>query len=224
MNLSRAAFLLSVIKLEKATGRLYFWTFTFLTCQDDDVACAKWAEMCMNARRHFAGVHGLRVLELHDSHGIHFHLLLNKRFPIRRMLALAKPFGFGRIGVEAADDGAGDYLAQYLKPGQNAEDGLKKHRRRWGAFGGFKACRQVDVEYVSEYQANTFLLPKEPNFRQRLVVGKYSTFGSYADWPDVIRENCHVELAALGRGKSSAPRFAPHVWRGPGWAGKPECE
>jgi hypothetical protein len=185
MNNSRDAFLFSVQKLNQETGKLYLWTFTFRKAQNDDEALKAWNSFSSNGRRDFYGVHGLRVTELHKEHGIHFHLLLNKRFPVRRMLALAWPFGFGKVHVCLANMGSARYLAKYLTKQYKAQTYFKR-RRRWGTFGGFKATLCKDVTYDTSYTRNKVLLPEKPLTVHRLILGAFSGFGDFANWPPSV--------------------------------------
>ena len=86
----------------------------------------------------------MRVLELHDEHGCHFHVITNQRFPIRKILAFSERYGFGRMdvrGVPGADK-AIRYLCKYLsKP----RAGCLKGARLWSAFGTIERTRVKDV-------------------------------------------------------------------------------
>jgi len=191
---SKEAFLFSVQRLaSETTGPLFLWTFTFRNVpESDDWALDQWAKACMSGARDFKGVHGLRVCELHRDHGIHFHLLLNQRFPVGRMLEIFWPFGFGRIEVKEADIGAGEYMAKYLtKKGKLPFCG---RRRKWGAFGGFRPCRLKDVQVDSPATRNRFLMQglkfKTAGIRARAygVLFACSQFGDYREWPNSIKQ------------------------------------
>lgn len=191
---TKEAFLFSVERLLAETGELYLWTLTFREVpESDDWAMGQWQDACRDARREFKGVHGLRVIELHKNHGLHIHLLLNRRFSVERMLRIFWPHGFGRIHVCKADLAGGQYLAKYL--GKRFKERLFTGRRRlWAAFGGFRACRNKDVEYDGPMQRNKWLLSglRFAGAGQRAVaygaLMACSGFGDYADWPNVIKE------------------------------------
>jgi hypothetical protein len=80
------------------------------------------------------------VLELHEEHGCHFHVITNQRFPIRTILALGERHGFGRMDVRRVTDTAQavNYLCKYLsKPRARC----LKRARLWSAFGKIERTR-----------------------------------------------------------------------------------
>jgi hypothetical protein len=84
------------------------------------------------------------VLELHDEHGCHFHVITNQRFPIRKILAFSARYGFGRLHVQPVSDAtsAVRYICKYLsKP----RPGCLKRARLWSAFGSIERTRVKDV-------------------------------------------------------------------------------
>src|SRR5207244_12710251 len=87
---------------------------------------------------------GVRVLELHEEHGCHFHVITNERFRIEEILALGKRYGFGRTNVKRVTDAAQaiSYLCKYLsKPRVRC----LKRARLWSAFGKIERTRVKDV-------------------------------------------------------------------------------
>lgn len=87
---------------------------------------------------------GVRVLELHEEHGCHFHVIVNRRFRIQTILSLGKRYGFGRIDVRRVKDAeqAINYLCKYLsKPRVRC----LKRARLWSAFGKIERTRVRDV-------------------------------------------------------------------------------
>jgi hypothetical protein len=84
------------------------------------------------------------VLELHEEHGCHFHVITNRRFPIRKILNLAKRYGFGRIDVRPVTetDHAVRYLCKYLSKSRVP---CLKRARLWSAFGEIERTRVKDV-------------------------------------------------------------------------------
>ncbi len=87
---------------------------------------------------------GVRVLELHDEHGCHFHVITNQRFPIRKILAFGQRYGFGRMDVRSVPDveRAIRYLCKYLS---KSRPGCLKRARLWSAFGRIERTRVKDV-------------------------------------------------------------------------------
>lgn len=192
---SKEAFLFSVQRLWAETGEMYLWTFTFREVpESDDWALDQWVAACKKGARDFRGIHGLRVIELHKLHGIHFHLLLNKRFPIERMLRIFWPFGFGRIGVvKCGSCGAGNYLAKYLAK-QHRDKCFLGRRRRWGAFGGFRNCRCSDVEFGGVFSENKWIFAgarfgsQSQRARAYWALMGASMFGHVGEWPNSVKQ------------------------------------
>lgn len=112
---SRSAFEFTVRKMLRQNAKLYFWTFTFREVHSLKTAMGFWNQFLTLLKRklHFRGV---RVLELHEEHGCHFHVITNRRFPIRKILAFSERYGFGRMDVRAVPDAdrAIRYLCKYL--------------------------------------------------------------------------------------------------------------
>jgi len=137
----------------------------------------------------------LRVVKLHKERGMHFHLLLTKGFPVRRMLALAWPYKFGKVDVRRADLGAGQYLAKYLTKSYKSQNTMAR-RRRWGAFGGFKPCRCCDLEIISSYTRNAILLHSKTGGlcpkNKRQMLREFSLLGDYANWPVHFQQLYHA--------------------------------
>ena len=140
---SRAAFEFTVRKMLRQNPKLYFWTFTFRDVHSFKRAMQLWNQLLTLLKRKF-GFRGVRVLELHEEHGCHFHVITNRRFPIRKVLALRERYGFGRIDVRRVTDAdrAISYLCKYLS--KRREHCLKR-TRLWSAFGRIERTRVRDV-------------------------------------------------------------------------------
>lgn len=140
---SRTAFEQTVRKMERAGRKIYFWTFTFRDVHSLRFAMTLWNEFLTILKRkiEFGGV---RVLELHDEHGAHFHVVTNRRYKIRTMLALGNRYGFGRTHVERVTDVAGGiaYLCKYLS---KRRPPCLKSVRLWAAFGNVERTRVSDI-------------------------------------------------------------------------------
>jgi len=205
MNRSSLAFTFSAERLLEETGELYLWTFTFREVpESDDWALAQWASLVKNGKRDWAKIHGLRVIELHRSHGVHFHCLLNQRFPVERVYALAWPLGFGRINVKRVENPAVviKYLAKYLFK-QYRNQHFFGRRRRWGSMGGFSATRCKDIEYDTAFHRNKRLF-----YGSRRIIGGFkmvsflaalSNYGDFEAWPE------RVQAAWLRRFREMVP-------------------
>src|SRR5213079_149113 len=95
---SRSAFEFTVRKMLRQSPKVYFWTFTFREVHSLKTAMQLWNQFLTLLKRNLR-FRGVRVLELHEEHGCHFHVITNRRFPIRRILSMCERYGFGRIDV-----------------------------------------------------------------------------------------------------------------------------
>jgi len=139
---SQAAFEFTVRKME-SNGRLYFWTFTYRDVHSLKRAMELWNEFLTVLKRKL-GFRGVRVLELHEEHGVHFHVVTNRRFKIGRILEIGARYGFGRTGVERVTDVAGgiSYLCKYLSKRRAP---CLRGVRLWAAFGQIGRTRVADI-------------------------------------------------------------------------------
>jgi hypothetical protein len=140
---SRFAFEFTVRKMLRENPKLYFWTFTFREVHSLRKAMQLWNEFLTLLKRKLQ-FRGVRVLELHEEHGCHFHVIVNRRFRIETILSLGKRYGFGRIDVRRVKDAdqAVGYLCKYLsKPRVRC----LKRARLWSAFGKIERTRVKDV-------------------------------------------------------------------------------
>lgn len=152
---SQAAFTLAGRRLFEL-GKVYFWTFTFVEVPRHDDGAMEAFHRALNAISEFYcdAVTGLRVCEIHPGgHGLHFHALIHERLSIHIVRRICARYGFGRIGVEEATEGAIAYLLPYLAP---QADGFG--RRRWAAFGPWRApqCRDIVRESPFDVLLNRF--------------------------------------------------------------------
>src|SRR5690242_10245911 len=140
---SRSAFEFTVRKMLRQNRNLYVWTFTLREVHSLKTAMQLWNQFLTLLKRklHFRGV---RVLELHEEHGCHFHVITNQRFPIRKILAFSERYGFGRLQVQAVSDAtvAVRYLCKYVS---KKRPGCLKRARLWSAFGKIERTCVKDV-------------------------------------------------------------------------------
>lgn len=201
LNRTGMAFTFSFEKLAARYRKLYFWTFTFLqTPLDDQIAMEDYHIFMNRIVKTWPGIEGLRVSELHESHGIHFHCVLNMRIPIKRVMRLAKGNGllvgrnrwlpFGRMSVERCNNDIVNYLAPYLTK-QYRDRFSFGRRRRWGAIGGFDVTRNKDLVYTSTVSENKekmritgMRLPFKVN---QLTTQLSNIWGDYETWPKEIQ-------------------------------------
>lgn len=140
---SRTAFQRTVEKMEQRGRRLFFWTFTYRDVHSLRSAMGLWNEFLTILKRKI-DFRGVRVLELHDEHGAHFHVVTNRRYKIRTILALGERYGFGRTHVQRVADVAGGiaYLCKYLS---KCRPPCLKGVRLWAAFGDIERTRVCDI-------------------------------------------------------------------------------
>jgi len=140
---SRAAFEFTVRKMLRHNPKLYFWTSTFREVHSLKKAMELWNQFLTLLKRKF-GFRGVRVLELHEEHGCHFHVITNRRFPIQKILLMCERYGFGRMEVRRVTDAAlaTSYLCKYLS---KRRERCLKRARLWSAFGKIERTRVRDV-------------------------------------------------------------------------------
>ena len=140
---SRSAFEFTVRKMLRQNPKLYFWTFTLREVHSLTEAMQLWNEFLTLLKRKVE-FRGVRVLELHEEHGCHFHVITNERFRIEEILPLGKRYGFGRTNVKRVTDAAQavSYLCKYLsKPRARC----LRRARLWSAFGKIERTRVRDI-------------------------------------------------------------------------------
>lgn len=148
---SEAAFRFSAAKLFEVYGEIYFWTFTFRDVMPDWWYANTWSRFVRQLCDLYGGtLHGLKVIELHQSHGIHYHALLNKRVWVGEVRRIAKRYGIGHVDVERADRGSIAYLAKYVSKQFKGERKFFSGCSRWGTVGGFRGvkCKSVVIDSV----------------------------------------------------------------------------
>jgi hypothetical protein len=140
---SQAAFEFTVRKMLRGEARLYFWTFTFKEVHSLKEAMGLWNQFLTLLKRKLK-FRGVRVLELHEEHGCHFHVLTNKRYSVRTILTFSKRYGFGRLNVKLVGDTARatKYLCKYLS---KRRPNCLRRARLWSAFGDIEPTKVKDV-------------------------------------------------------------------------------
>lgn len=149
-NRTTAAWHLSCRKLFAEYRNVYFWTFTFKEVLADWIYPVRWQGFIRDLVYNVYGgrVGGLRVIEVHKEHGLHYHALLNRRVWIRYALRIAKRYGIGRISVSKADLGTALYLAKYLSK-QRFHSPVKLVR--WHSVGNFVPVHSNDIKVESPF-------------------------------------------------------------------------
>jgi len=212
---TQAAFSLCALKLFAEHPRVFFWTFTFTNCIPDAWAMNQWNMMWRELSNwHGAMIMGLRVVEPHEWHGLHFHCLLAPRMSVHVVRRCAKRFGFGRIHVKRADHGSILYLAAYL----TGERGLTKGARSWARIGGFKGCTVRNVEVDSIFHRNIKSLTKGKRMHYlyaREVYRNTVLYGKASQWEKPKQNqkrdyllNPHRMYEPMKRADTSDPQWA----------------
>jgi len=206
MLLSRtaAAFRFTADRLARESKELYFWTWTFKKVPiNDEYAMMDFAAFRLRLYHHFPFLRGVRVCELHRSHGIHFHAVVNDRIPIDRMKRIMRGSGrlngdnryldFGRMSVTKCDAGTIGYLAKYLTKQYRKQHNFAG-RRRWGTMGGLQPIRCRDILYSTPFHRNMedIFMGRKTDYVTMLLVSHYSTmWGSVTEWP------AHLKLQVM---------------------------
>lgn len=131
-------------------GKVYFWTFTFQRVHPDWDYSVLWNRFQKRLSEWYWGnIGGIRVVEAHREHGLHFHVLLNRRVPVRALRRLFEREGMFWVDCRPATTGAIDYLIPYVSKSFREKDNLYRGIRRWSTFGNVQAVRKNNVELVS---------------------------------------------------------------------------
>lgn len=135
MNKTLAAYWLTCREIFQSPN-VYFWTFTFIAKQPVWIATRSWVDAQRALFQLGCRFRGVKVAEMHRAHGLHFHLLIDRRLPVALIRRVFSRYGFGRIEVEKVrnKEAAARYLVKYLRPGQ--EPLPVRGMRRWSRIGG----------------------------------------------------------------------------------------
>lgn len=148
MNKSKAAFLLTARGLFEKYPKVYFWTVTFYRLHSDWEGSRLFSKFLDHLREVVGrkGWGGVRVVELHKEHGIHYHMLVTERLAVDLVRRVGRCYGIGRIQVDRADVDTADYLAKYMsKSGDRARCQSGRRMRKWAAFGDVPRVRVSDL-------------------------------------------------------------------------------
>lgn len=206
---SHAAFLFSAQRLFAIHAKVYFWTWTFKTAKCDWQYPYLYDKIMTELRGQFhgsenGGLQGLRVLEHHETHGLHYHLLLNERVPVALLKRIGLKYGLGRISVMRCNPDTAWYLAKYLTKGDEPfyrGGGITTHTKRWHCVGGFQGCRKSDVEMdcwpVRVMKEFCFRVGQLPFRVSRVVYNYGSSFGSVRSWDFKTKRRFLQDIAPL---------------------------
>lgn len=142
----QTAFRWSVEDLFEHSRAVYLWTFTLVQVMPSWWIYPTWTQLQKRLATTFGIMQGVRVFEWHRDHGLHIHLLINRRMSVRMVRAMAVQFGFGRIHVKRCHSArAGNYLAKYL----GKERGKIPYTGRAWARIGHVGCSKNSIQYIT---------------------------------------------------------------------------
>jgi hypothetical protein len=198
MTKTQYAFTFSCEEFFRVNPKVYFWTFTFKSVPiDDEYAMLDWNTFVKRLVKYHPELWGIRVTELHRSHGIHFHFFINIRVAIDQMRKIVHGSGhlvgynrytdFGRMEVQPCDKAPESvaYLACYLTKQYRIQNWFGR-RRRWGCMGGFPPSKCSDIEYISTATINREILfgKVQCSYTALMMLTHFSTLWGHVDnWP-----------------------------------------
>ena len=196
MTKSEAAFRLSAEKFFAQTRRVYFWTFTARRVFADWHYAQVWARFVRELEDVYGGtVQGVKIVELHKSHGIHWHALLNRRIDVDGVRRIGARYGIGRVHVKLANRGSINYLAKYVSKEFKRGQKLHAHCARWGTVGGFRGVRVQDIEIDSVFHRAVRFCQRELGQRKLPFLFVCALLDKRTDDPTLLRRACRNFLA-----------------------------
>ncbi len=213
MTKSRAAFLLSLQQLSRRHGHrpdeLYLWTFTLPAVMSIKEAKAMWNNLLTQLHERWPLLRGIRVFELHDTHGLHVHLVTSGWMFVGDVRVIAEQVGWGRINVRTIPvAAAGNYLSKKF----NRREPCLRGWRLWESIGDWVSTKVKDVvvdsPFTRIYYACKSWLGWESNhdFLHRMQIVKCL----------VLRTICEGWTDGLGPGDRPYEEFSFHQLLGGG--------
>jgi hypothetical protein len=155
MKKTVAACQMNIENLWQPGFRVYMWTFTFNVVHSDWDAMRLWSKFLSHVRLIIgAEWSGVRVVEVHPGgHGLHFHMLVNRRLSIWLMRKAGICNGFGRMDVRVADQNkqkVAQYMSKYLSKGRDkvlTKSG--RSARMWACLGPARRVLVKNLENMS---------------------------------------------------------------------------
>jgi hypothetical protein len=144
MTKSKAAYLFATQTLGKES--LFMWTFTFKDTLNIKDTRKKWNYLLTLLKRRWPKLCGLRVFELHKTHGLHVHLVTTRWIDVNHARQLATQAGWGRLHVVRIPAERASYLGKYLS---KERPDCFKHWRLWAGFGDWEWTKVKDVVFES---------------------------------------------------------------------------
>lgn len=177
---------------------VYLWTFTFREVEALSDARKCWSVAAKNLKRRMA-FRGLRVFELHPGgHGLHVHVLTDKRFDVVQVRRIAQLYRFGRIHVKMIPKNKAHYVAKYLSKQTRAL--ALKGCRLWAAFGGQDAHKVSDIIVETPYTRayyhlkETFLWFESASFYVRTVLSHTFAMGDMRKFSMFLQTRVHARI------------------------------
>lgn len=150
LSKSEAAFRFTIQKLFATVPKVYFWTFTVKKSYPDWCYPQIWSRFFREMQNVFGDtLLGVRVVERHKRHGLHWHCLLNRRVWVGEVRRIGARYGIGRDHVAVATIEVGDYLAKYLSKQWDEETLSYAKGSRWSTIGSFRGVRVRDLQLES---------------------------------------------------------------------------
>jgi len=136
---------------EVSGGALYLWTFTLPWIMRDENAAARMTRFWQTWQRKLGRCSAVRVAEAHKSGMLHFHAVINRRYPAREVWRMAAKCGMGHLDVVAIRDWPGAlYVAKYLGKDSEPFTGIQRYVRSGMSVGKLRDqwCESDEAELM----------------------------------------------------------------------------
>jgi len=202
MNRTSAAFLISADTLFDMSPKVYFWTITWRETLCDWQYPRLFHGFMRDLRKKLkTNFCGLRVVEPHKSHGLHYHMLLDTRIPVDLVRKIGGKYGIGRVHVCIANPTAKMYLAKYLM--KSNPDKLHGPRRWWrvGTWD-HTPCNRIVVESVFHDNVRELFWGKKRPYNEIAEVMAFTqVHGPWREWPDwAVERNAFIAALLVANG------------------------
>lgn len=194
-------------------NRTYLWTFTLKAAVDYEECREAWTRLLRQLTRYMPEWSGIRVYEVHPgqwnvlSHGLHIHVVSNKRHDVNRVRELAESAGWGRIHVVHRKQSMGYYLAKYLaKPRPPCLKGW----RLWATFRMKERTRLSDI-LIDSLRGSLFRLGFRCGAFEGMNWGEKCMLIEQWEWQFIAGEPLHRPFLRA--------RFRPPMRPGQGFRG-----
>jgi hypothetical protein len=195
---TQVAFLMTAQSFFEQNNRVYFWTLTFKEVYSDWRYLPKW-HFIMNAlvggpksAALCPGLQGIRVTEIHPGgHGLHFHLLVNRRIELDMLHQIGDRVGLGRCSVQLVRHSHSNHVANYLIKYMCKQHGqLTKGMRAWSTFGGFRGTkvRSVEIDSILHRNLRECYRGRQTTYALFFLCRQITEmYGQFKDWPNVYK-------------------------------------